>query len=456
MKIKVRKALFYGFLITFLIAGSYLLMTAQGWVIDINNLSIVKTGALFLKFSPNDAVPTINNKKPQHTSSGLIQSGILIKNLTPGNYAVKLSKSGYKDWRKNLVVESGLITAASQIKLWPDNVYAETIITEQIKDFWLTNKGVVYQRYDNKIIFNGSVLRGENIVLADQKSKFLITTENQNHFLINLDNPLSAINLSHLFNSLKQRQLSLPGTVPIIKVFIHPFSPNKLLITSPTSLYSLDSKKIQLEKFITMERVKTANISNNEAFLTDQDNNLIVVNLLLKTTAQYPLQITSLSDVSINPSGTKVFILTTDRGLILYNRSSQTFTPIAENIKEFYLSPTEKRIALVTNDNKLNIFYLNDYQSDLKYQAGTVTEITPPTGGYKEQEIKGFSWIPKTLNYSLVFWGEDLIVNELDIRTPINFHALFNEVKTYALVQKNLYVLKKNGDLLRVNLNDLN
>ena len=136
MKIKVRKALFYGFLITFLIAGSYLLMTAQGWVIDINNLSIVKTGALFLKFSPNDAVPTINNKKPQHTSSGLIQSGILIKNLTPGNYAVKLSKSGYKDWKKNLVVESGLITAASQIKLWPDNVYAETIITEQIKDFW--------------------------------------------------------------------------------------------------------------------------------------------------------------------------------------------------------------------------------------------------------------------------------------------------------------------------------
>ena len=456
MKTKARKILFYGFLIVFLIASSYLLITAQGWVIDINNLSIVKTGALFLKFSPDDATPTIDNKKPQHISSGLIQSGILIKNLTPGNYAVKLSKSGYKDWRKNLVVKSGLITFASQIKLWPDNIYAETIITKQVKNFWLTNKGVVYQQYDNKIIFNGLILRGENIILANQESKFLITSENQNYFLINLDDPLPVINLSHLFNSLKQRQLSLPGTIPIIKVFIHPFSPNKLLITSPTSLYSLDLKKIQLEKLVTMERIKTVNLSNNEAILTDQDNNLIIVNLLLKTTSQYPLQITSLSDVSINPRGTKVFILTANRELVFYNRSSQTFISIAKNIKEFYLSPTEKRIALVTNDNKLNIFYLNDYQSDLKYQAGTETEITSPTGEYKEQEIKGFSWIPKILNYSLVFWGEDLIVNELDIRIPINSHTLFNEVKTYSLVQKTLYILKKNGDLLKVNLNDLN
>jgi len=456
MKTKIRKLLFYGFLITFLIAGGYLLMTAQGWVIDVNNLSVVKTGALFLKFSPDDAIPTINNKTPQHTSSGIIQSGILIKNLTPGNYVVKLSKPGYEDWEKNLSVKSGLVTAASQIKLWPNSVSTKPIIAEQIKNFWSTNKGIVYQRDDNKIIFDKLVLRGKDVVLADYESELIITIEDKNYFLINLDNPLTAINLSHLFNSLKQRQLSLPGTVPIAKIFVHPFSPNKLLITSSTSLYSLDLKKIQLKKLVTMEHMKTVNLSSNEAFLTDQDNNLIIVNLLLKTISQRPLQITSLSDVNINPNGTKIFILTTDDDLILYNRSSQKFTHIAENIKEFYLSPKEKRIALITNDNKLNIFYLSNYQSDLRYQAGTITEIPLFVDGQEKQEIKKFSWIPKTLNYSLIFLNDNLMVNELDTRTPTNYHTLFTQIKTYALVKKDLYALRKNGDLLKVNLDNLN
>ncbi|MCP6720350.1 MAG: hypothetical protein KJI72_03490 [Patescibacteria group bacterium] len=456
MKRRIRNTLFAIFVSLFFVVGGYLTLTAQGWVVDINNLSIVKTGALFLKFSPDDAIPTINDKIPQHISSGLIQSGILIKNLTPGNYVVKLSKSGYEDWVKNLSVKSGLVTAASQIKLWPNNISVEPIITEQIKNFWPTNKGVIYQKDDNKIIFDKLVLRGKSVVLANQESKLIITTEDKNYFLINLDTPLTAINLSHLFNSLKQRQLSLPGTVPIAKIFVHPFSPNKLLITSSTSLYSLDLKKIQLEKLVTMERIKTVNLSNNEAFLTDQDNNLIIVSLLLKTTSQYPLKIISLSDVSINPNGTKVFILTADGGLVLYNRSSQTFTPIAENIKEFYLSPKEKRVALITNDNKLNIFYLSNYQSDLRYQASTVTEIPLPVDGQERQEIKEFSWIPKTLNYSLIFLDENLMVNELDTRAPTNHHTLFTEVKKYFLVRKDLYVLRKNGDLLKVNLDDLN
>lgn len=454
MRKKTRKILFYSFSALFLILSGYILMTAQGWVIDAKNMELVKTGALFLNFSPSDVTLTINDK-PRRVSSSVFQSGTLIRNLAPGNYIVKLSKPGYQNWEKKLAVTSGLVTGASQIKLWPSNKAYELLTTETIKDLWLTSKGIIYQNSDDTITFDQITLRGESVAHADNRSKLLITSEQQNYFLIDLDNPSVAINLNHLFNSLKQRQLLLPGIVPIQQIFIHPFSPHKLLITSLTSLYSLDLRKFHLEKLVTVDVITTVYLSNNEAFIINQDNGsstLSIVNLLLKTTSQYPLNITSVSNIRVNPKGTKIFILDTKGNLTLFNRSSQTLKLLAENVKDFRLSPEEKRIALVTHDNTLTIFYLDNYYSDEKHLSGTMSEI--PLADNKE--IKSFSWIPKLLNHFLVLLEQDLVVSELDLRPPINSHILFTEVEKYVLENKNLYVLKKNGELIKVDLGSLN
>ena len=48
MNLKTRRTLFYFFILIFVLAGAYLLATAQGLVLDFKNLKITGTGGLFL------------------------------------------------------------------------------------------------------------------------------------------------------------------------------------------------------------------------------------------------------------------------------------------------------------------------------------------------------------------------------------------------------------------------
>ncbi|MEK7086903.1 MAG: hypothetical protein AAB935_01450, partial [Patescibacteria group bacterium] len=99
MQNKTRQIVFYFFVATFLMVSAYLLLTAYGFILDVNNFTLTKTGGLFLKFKPEDATLKINGK-PRKFSAGLINQGVLIKNLVPHSYKITLSKKDFADWNK--------------------------------------------------------------------------------------------------------------------------------------------------------------------------------------------------------------------------------------------------------------------------------------------------------------------------------------------------------------------
>ena len=362
MDLKIRRIFFYCLIGVFVLLGAYLLATAQGWVLDIKNLKVVKTGSLYLKYSPTDAVIEINGKVSD-ASPSILSSGVLISRLVPDDYRVKVSEPDYLPWEKTLTVGEAVVTPESQIKLWPEIWNFKEVATSSISDLWLTGAGAVLQFKDGSLHLNSNLLRGRQVVLSDQNSSLLISSDGQDYFLTDLGNPKVPLNLSILFNTLFRSQSSSTAVETPRRFFFHPFNGNKIFITTGSALYSLDWKRDLLEKLASVKGLTAATASNNEIFLEDNKGNLVIFNIFLQTSSAYETGFPTNAATEASQGGSFAFSLKNGE-LEVYDRSSGASSTVYENIKDFFVSSDEKRLVLASNDNKLSLIALNDYYSD--------------------------------------------------------------------------------------------
>ena len=451
MNPKNRKVIFYAFFALFLIVGAYLLIAANGWNIDFSHFRFLKTGGLFLKFSPTDAVLTIN-EEIREFSKNFLTNGVLIKNLVPKDYEVVISKTGFQTWNKKLKIEPDRVPSADYIRLWPTTFKDELIFSGPVKNFWLTEKGLVYQTKDGSLHFEKITLKGKEVIKSDPKSKLLITFDEPNHFAIDLEEPLAAVNINQLFNSLRQRQLNLKGTVAVKDYFFHPFSPNKVILASKNGLYSLDLKKIQLELlFANPEELESIAVSNNEIIALDVKNNLIVNNLFLKTTATssiFEAPLTSKSGLAgLNREGTKIFMKNPDNKLAFYDRNSKKLIEIGDNVRDFHVSTEGKRLALISETGELKIYYLSEYADEIKKSEAGSVEVVAASGLDAESD---FSWLPDLPNYGLVLNNNNLFAQEIRDYLPFKSYPLVSKINKYVPWGELIYLLKENGELSKI------
>jgi len=447
MTLRTRKSIYYLFFILFFVVGAYLLMVTQGLVFDWAKFRVVKTGGIYLRTIPPNASILIN-KKPYQSESGFLSRGTFVSNLLPDTYHVEVFFPGYRDWQKDITVENGLVASASQIKLWKENYPETKIASSSIKDFFFTNKGLILQMDDGELNFNGTALKGTSIVANSPDSAETVTEDAKgNYLLTDLGNLKSSLNVTSLFTSLYKRTFIATSTPEIVDIALHPFSTSKLLIAADNGMYLLDVKKIQLEQSVALPLTNRLIMTDNEVFAADAKGNFFGTNLLLSTSAYFSVATTSVANVKANQSGTKFFVLEKNGTLFEYNRGTGTSTVIAEKIKDFYLGPDEKRLALVDNDNTIKIYYLTETTGDLHIPQGSSIPIIIPNI-LKNSNIK-LTWLPDTLNYLLVAVNGDIFSAEVDPRVPENSYLLFSHIKKYTL-NGALYLLKNDGSLVTV------
>jgi hypothetical protein len=439
MKPVYRKILFYGLVLVFLWTASFILLLVNGFYLDAKNFKIVKTGGLFLKFDPIDATLKINDQKKDF-SVGFIKSGIIIKNLPPGVYKVDITKKGWQSWEKKLTVTPGLVTKESLIKLWPENPVFEKI-AENIDDFWLVNGGFIYKdKKDGVLRFQNKILKGDAVVLASKKYDFAVTTIFDSYFLVDFSKNEAALNLNKLFNSLKQQQLGLPGIVPINFIEFHPFSKDKILIGSPTSIYSLDFKKIQLEKLLTVPKIAFFTAKNDEVFAVDDAGNITVLNLILKTKKIYQNLIgLKIKNFAASSDGDNFFIITDNNELVFYNRQNQSVKKIAQGVKNFYPAPDNKRLILNMNGDH-QMFYFDDFARDGARQGQKLKIITPTP------LIEKITWLNDSTNQYLALESGTLYVSEVRTSPPVYWQMLAKNVRKYFFDNNSLFILQE-GEL---------
>ncbi len=452
MDLKIRKVFFYCLIGVFVLLGAYLLATAQGWVLDLKNFKIVKTGSLYLRYSPTDAVITINGKV-SNISPGILSSGVLISKLIPDDYRIKIGEPGYLPWEKTLAVGEALVASESQIKLWPEIWKFKEVATSSVSDFWLTGAGAILQFPDKTLHLDGNLLRGRQVVLSESNSTVLISSDGQNYFLTDLENPKIPLNLSTLFKTLMQSQSSSTTIVETPKqFFFHPFSNNKILITTGNALYSLDWKRESLSKLADIKNLAAAAASNNEIFLEDAKGGLIISNIFLQTSSVVETRFPTNSTMKASPGGSFAFFLDNNGGLEIYDRSSKATSTIFKNAADIFISSDERKLVLASKDGQLSLMALNDYYADGNVKKGDEWPILS-----SDAKIADFKWLNDNSNYGLVLslpgqGGGKLSITELDRRTPQNIYLITDGVKKFFAQGNDLYILKSDGTLLETSL----
>jgi len=97
---RVRRFIFYIFLGLFIILAFVVVLYAQGYSFDWQKKSLVATGAFYFKSYPEKAKIYLDNEYKGKTNK-------FIKRLIPKKYDIKISKPGYHDWKKTLVIMTG-------------------------------------------------------------------------------------------------------------------------------------------------------------------------------------------------------------------------------------------------------------------------------------------------------------------------------------------------------------
>jgi hypothetical protein len=433
---KGSKIILAALIVIFILAGGYLILLSQGFMFDSEKLQIVKTGAIFLLFEPRDTKVMLDGKI-QKVSSPLFNNSVLIDRLLPDAYEITLSKEGFRQWQKKAVVEPGLVTEFQKIILVPNEIEITPIVDgTAVDDFAIAEKGLIYKKGKN-LLLNTGLLRGEQIATADSRSPLVVSVNiNGAHFLTDLNNPKSALNLNELFNSLKQRQLDLAGVVPLRKIWIHPFNPNKLLLATDATLYELDVKKIKLEILLFFENKIAASVLNqNELLLADVEGNLIFYNFLFKSRALRPTGLTNISKIESDRTSGKIGIQTENGDFFIYDRTRNKVieTPF-HRAKSFLFTPDSRHIIILTKSGKVKVFAPD---------KNKLWELGLPAG-----EVREIAGIPQSPNYILATIENNLILSEIQSGHPTNWYQIVKAIKKHQFQDKISYILKDNGELL--------
>jgi hypothetical protein len=434
MLFKTRRRFFYLLFLVFVILGAYLLVNAQGWVLDVKNFRIVKTGALFLKYSPTDAAVRINGKASD-VSPGLFSTGVFVSKLIPGRYEVELSRADYSPWKKTLDVGESVVAAESQINLWPDKFILSPVTTSSYKDFWLSGEGAVFQTTDGAFRWDGLDLRGQKITFVETGSNLVVMNDGKNYLLSALGDSETPVNLTNLI-----------GSAPL-RLFAHPFSSGKLLIAMKNALFSFDSSKNTSEKLASATSTSKAAASNNEVFLLDKDGQVFSFNLFLRTGNVFGKGLPTNADMRTVPSGSLLFFLKDNGLLSAYDRSLDKFEDLDRNVRNFFTSPDEKKVVIAGKNGSLSVIALEDYYLDLQIKKGDRWYIFPAG-----EPVSDFSWLNDYPGYGLALRNGELLLAELDSRKPQNIYPITENVKKFFVQGNDLYILKSDGVLYEVGL----
>src|SRR3989344_2271879 len=218
MTIKTRRVLFYGLAMLFVVVGTSVIFYSSGWRFDFETLTINRLGALFFEIQPDHATIAIE-KTPYQFNPGLLKSGLLIANLFPKTYTVKVTKEGYQPWTKELPVRPSLVTEVSPILLLPEKIDLGTPIVKNVSDFWVGPKYLAVKKEDGGLYINN-------------------------------EKPGSALNINLIFESLRDTS----DQSPIQRIYFDIFDENNLMLITYQKWYQLNVKKQSLTIIYEKER----------------------------------------------------------------------------------------------------------------------------------------------------------------------------------------------------------
>lgn len=401
--LKIRKIIFISFFVLFIVGTIFICAYSRGLIFNPKTFHFQKTGAIFIDTKPKNVIIKINDKIfPDQ--SGPISSGTLIQNFLPGTYKIEIKKDGFYPWSKNLEVKSGFVAEAVNIILIPEKINQTLVFNaEKLSDFWVSHKGKIVSKKDNKLNFYASAdaasvkLKGDDFLgfNADETRIILRDSKTSIFYIYELKSNFSALNLNLLAKNIDSQLI-------IKKAVFHPISPNKIILETENGLIVFDFNTKVIEKIF--DQVATNWALNGSNLYYFEEDSLKIFNLMLKT--KNALE---------------------DKNLIALSKES----------KQFSISPDNRKIAFLGNDDKIFIFFIKDQVRDFNKKTGEIISIIPGNG------TKNIYWYFDS-SHLFVESADEIDFWELDEKKPTNYFPIVKNISQfyYEMPTNTIYFLE--------------
>ena len=436
MTLKTRRILYIFFILLFCILTPLISFYASGYKLS-SGLKIQKTGILIVDTEPKGAKIFLNEKIQQKFINKILKNNdkylstpVKIKNLSLGEYNVKISKQGYWDWQKKLSIKSGESTYIEDVTLF---------------------------KQDSPLILINGEYRYQNI---SKNKEHIIAFANDKYGIINLNND-DAIKTFSINASSSPIQIlnnfEIQWSLDNKKILI-----NNIILDAKTGEIKNNLKK---EIGDNIKNIKWAEDSNSILYL--DENNLNKYNLASKRSeviikndtindfyylneAIYIIKKNHLSAnlIKIKPKEKKennilnlplsdYSFLAHNNYLNIYDKNHEIFYIIDPNSSFRPIRETLGNVKLIDWIDNEKLLYANKHEIwvyDLNSRKNTLlTRIS--------QEIKGVIWHPNN-NYAIYNTPNSIYSIELDNREK------YNIIKLITLDTIQNIELDKNGDNL--------
>lgn len=443
----LRRIFMWILFLVFFIVGSYLTVKMLGFVIDTQNMRLVKAAGIYLKYTPRDAVITLDGKLYPKTP-GIFSNDIYISGLSPGDHAISLDSPGAHSWNKSYHLTPGMVGSSKDIILWKKNMPIVTSSTDTLQ-YWLTGSGLVRKTVSNTLVLDGVKIKGSEVKLSNSDSQYVVTTEGTAKYFVDLENTSSTINISTAFTALKQKN-KLQDSSKIRDIISHPFSREKLFIITATSIYEIAPLDMKLTRIAEKKQILSYALSNTSLFIIDEKGTLTSINLLLGTQKEYVLHLSFAKDFASDPAGDNLFIRDAEGTLYHLDMNDESLKKFCANSAFYSFAPDGKRGICITQENIARVLYLKDYEENVIRKKYDESQFT-----LREQERPAtFAWVPFNQNYFLIQTNGSLLVEEFDARTARNVNVLRNDSTGFSVNEKTLYTVDSKEVLNTFTLTD--
>ncbi|MDP3794627.1 MAG: PEGA domain-containing protein [bacterium] len=118
MSRRLRRFIFYSFVLVFILVSGWLVLYASGFVVSVQGWNVEQRGAIFLRANPAGVSVYLDGVR-YDSPSGILRTQAFITNLPEGYHELIITKDGYHRWQKQLLVRPLEVTEVGAVRLIP-------------------------------------------------------------------------------------------------------------------------------------------------------------------------------------------------------------------------------------------------------------------------------------------------------------------------------------------------
>ena len=321
MTLKTRRTIFYFLVLLFVIAATLVIFYSMGFRIDFKNFAVTETGGIYVRSNPSDIGIVLDGKQIKNRS-GILNSGTLIDDLSPGIYALNIDFDGYASWQKDVKVLPGIVSVFDSIVLISND--GREKLMDAVHEFRFAN-GLLVTRTQDTIEFDGIPITGDKIIdFTDGGNVITQDIASENYYLSNISDLESSLNLTMMFNNLKETRLDLHGAVSIVEIAPYPFDDSRFVVMTARALYVLNTDDLEIEQI--GEQTNDFFVANDEVFWVN-DEGLWSYGLVLGNKSLIDNSFTKSDDIrKVDASDDRLIVLRGSGALSYIDRDSLNTT----------------------------------------------------------------------------------------------------------------------------------